>query len=172
VWEIVSAVAAAATTVIIAVTAIVAVHQIRQLRVSTQLEGLLAMHSEYTAAEMNAAREFIVTELSEKLKDPTYRKEIIDGHATSLTHPEFVVANFWEKVGMLVGEGVLDPKLYLVPFAYRCIEAWEQLKPVIELRRIKEPLQWKPFDHMVALSRDYLLEYGPQFGDDHREALR
>jgi hypothetical protein len=78
------------------------------------------------------------------------------GTATTATHPEFVLADYWEKIGLLVQERVLDPELYLAIGSYRCIEAWDQLLPVIDLIRVKEPLQWAPFDHMVKLSREYL----------------
>jgi|SRR5580700_3007334 hypothetical protein len=160
-WETLSAIAAIATTLIIGATAIAAVHQIRQLRLSTQLEGLLALHEEFHSEKIVAAREFVAKELPAKLRDKAYRDEIALGTATISNHREFVLADYWEKIGLLVREGVLDADLYLAIGAYRCIEAWEQLRPVIELQRVKEPLQWEPFDHMARLSREYLEKKKP-----------
>ena len=159
-WEIVSAVSSMVTTVIIGATAIAAVSQIRQLRLSTQLEGLLALHREFNSPEMGQIRAFVRDELSERLKDERYRESLLAGDTNIHKHREFVLCNFWEKIGSLVREGILDPELYLATGAYRCIEHWKQLRPAIELVRRTEPFQWESFDYMVELSRDYLRRRG------------
>ena len=159
-WEGITAIATVVTTVVIAGTAIAALVQIRQLKLATQLEGFLALHREYAAAEMYAAREYVANELPKRLKDEAYRSELADGRAFIATHPELVLGNLWEKVGTLVSTGMLAPNLYLETGAYRVIEAWDQLSEVIALRRQTEPLQWAGFDHIVRLSREYLERRG------------
>ena len=155
-WEAISAAAAVVTTVVIAATAIVALIQIRQLKLATQLEGFLALHREYASPEMYAVREYVANELPKRLRDEKYREELEMATAFTATHPEIVLGNFWEKVGALVSKGLLEPNLYLEMGAYRVLEAWNQLTDVIELRRKNEPLQWASFDYIVTLSREYL----------------
>jgi len=159
-WEGVSTMATVVTTLVIAATAIAAIIQIRQLKLATQLEGFLALHQEYASPEMYAVREYVKNELPRRLQDPKYCDELEKGGAFTATHPELVLGNFWEKVGTLVSTGLLDPNLYLEMGAYRAIEAWDQLREVIELRRRSEPLQWAGFDHIVKLSREYLAHRG------------
>lgn len=161
-WEIVSAVSTVLTTIIIAATAIAAVSQIRQLRLSTQLEGLLALHREFNAPDMGQVRAYVKDDLPALLRDERYRQSLLAGDTNTHAHKEFVLCNYWEKIGSLVREGVLDPDLYLDIGAYRCIEHWEQLRPAIELVRKAEPLQWESFDYMVGLSRDYLKRRGAE----------
>ena len=155
-WEIVSTLASVVTTLVIAATAIAAVIQIRQLKLATQLEGFLALHREFQSPEMYLAREYVAQELPRKLEDDAYRDELQTGVAFTQNHPELLLGNFWEKVGTLVRTGMLDPNLYLETGAYRCLEARRQLEVVVELRRRTEPLQWAGFDHIAALSREYL----------------
>lgn len=155
-WEGIGTIATVVSTVVIAATAIAAIIQIRQLRLATQLEGFLALHSEYASPEMYAAREYVANELPKRLGDETYRAELAEGRAFAATHPELILGNFWEKVGTLVSTGLLAPNLYLETGAYRVIEARSQLNDVIELRRKTEPLQWAGFDHIVRLSKEYL----------------
>jgi hypothetical protein len=161
-WEIVSAVSSIVTTIIIGATAIAAVSQIRQLRLSTQLEGLLALHREFNSPEMSHVRAYVKDELPALLRDERYKQSLLAGDTNLHTHKEFLLCNYWEKVGSLVREGVLDPGLYLDIGAYRCVEHWEQLRPSIELVRKVEPLQWESFDYMVGLSRDYLRRRGAE----------
>ncbi len=158
-WEAISAGATVVTTVVITATAIAALIQIRQLKLATQLEGFLALHREYASPEMYAAREYVANELPERLRDAKYRDELEKGAAFIATHPELVLGNFWEKVGVLKS-GLLEPSLYLEMGAYRAIEAWDQLAEVVELRRRKEPFQWAAFDHIVKLSHLYLERRG------------
>lgn len=159
-WEIISTAASVVTTLVIAATAIAAVVQIRQLKLATQLEGFLALHQEYASDEMHSSRAYVANELPKKLTNDAYRDELISGSAFAGDHPELILGNFWEKIGTLVRTGMLEPKLYLETGAYRCLEAWSQLETVVELRRMREPLQWAGFDHIVALSRDYLEKNG------------
>src|SRR5579864_842378 len=103
-WEAISAGAAVVTTVVITATAIAALIQIRQLKLATQLEGFLALHSEYASPEMYAAREYVANELPERLRDAKYRDELEKGAAFIATHPELVL-------GRLLGEGRRPSKL-------------------------------------------------------------
>lgn len=155
-----SAAASVATTVVIAATAIAALIQIRQLKLATQLEGFLALHREYGSPEMYASRQYVAEELPLRLRDESYRRELVSGSAFSGRHPELILGNFWEKVGALVNTGMLEPNLYLETGAYRAVEAWNQLEDVIKLRRKAEPLQWASFDHIARLSREYLERRG------------
>jgi hypothetical protein len=152
-WEVAGALSSVATTVIIGVTAIAAVRQIRQLRLNTQLEGLLELHREFNSMEMGKVRAFVRDELPALLRDPRYCESLRTGDTNTLTHREFLLCNYWEKIGSLVRKGILEPDLYLEISAYRCIEHWEQLQPSIELIRKTETLQCESFEYLVGLCR-------------------
>src|SRR5579863_9260135 len=138
-WEMVSAIASVVTTVLIAATAVAAMSQLRQLRLASQLEGVLALHREFNSSEMNHVRVYVRDALPERLKDPRFVAALRSGEIDFHEHKELLLANFWEKIGSLVREGVLDPEIYLQIGAYRCVEHWEQLRRVIEIVREKEP---------------------------------
>lgn len=90
-WEIVATISSAATTVIILATALAAVGQIRQLRLATQLQALLALYQEAQTREYTDARIHARDVLPALLRDPQYRAQLISGDTNVQTHREFIL---------------------------------------------------------------------------------
>ena len=74
--EALSTAAAIGTFLVIAATAIAALIQLRHLRVSNQLQGLLAILSLPYEPILHESFEFVSHELEARLRDPEFRHEL------------------------------------------------------------------------------------------------
>jgi hypothetical protein len=168
-WEAVTAVASLITTLVIAVTAIVAMVQIRHLRAANQLAAAMALMSELET--LVDARTFVANTLELKLKDPAFRASLASNKFSRREHLEIMLGNYWEKFGILLRQGLLDKQLFLDWGAQGCLRDWRQLREVTALIRGPSPQVWRDFEylaHMAAIHLDDLYQHPlkhPQWRD-------
>lgn len=159
-WEGLTAVASLITTLVIAVTAIIAIVQIRHLRAANQLAAAMTLMGELeTLAD---ARTFVAKALDDKLKDPAFRASLATNRFDRREHLEITVGNYWEKFGILLRQGLLDKQLFLDWGAQGCLRDWRQLREVTALIRGPSPQVWRDFEylaHMAAIHLDDLYQH-------------
>src|SRR5579863_4424098 len=111
-WEAITAVATAATTLIILITVIVGRRQLDQLRRTTQLEGAMGIFAELDSPTIDEARLFALHELPAKVKDEQYRKECeMFALSDVRVHKELVLLRFFERIGAYVEEGLIEGEI-------------------------------------------------------------
>lgn len=160
-WEAVTAIAALLSAGVIAVSAVFALRQVKQLSRAAQLDGTMRIFAHFIDPEFIKARNFVFCELPEKLKDPMFVDELRRYKSVDLgRHPEYRVLLFLQLVGSLVENELVDgPGVY--EFAqYSIVKSWEVLEAVVKLQResLKNPYMWGGADFLYESAKRWLEE--------------
>jgi hypothetical protein len=135
--EYVTAVSAFLTFLVIAMSSIAALVQLRHIRSSNQLVGLLRYTEWWETPLMQSSIKFVRTELAQRLRDDVkYRDELLHGVATRADHPELLVADWVEQAGSYIKYGLLAEDQFLDLSSGFIDSIWDSLEPVVALRRI------------------------------------
>ena len=158
--ELVSALAAVGTFVVIGATAVAAVIQLRHLRASNQLDALLTLEREFRSDDLQQSFRFVQNELSYKLGDPVYRGELERiGFIDSRAHLEVNVLNWFNELGSLLKNGLVDETAFMDLFSRLVVQYWEILAPAIAImRRRRGPGQYHGFEYLAICGRKWLSE--------------
>lgn len=152
--ETLSTAAAVGTFLVIAATAIAALIQLRHLRISNQLQGLLAILVMPYEPVLQESFEFVSHELESRLRDPQFRRELEGPTVDRMIHKEMRVLDYYERLGSIVKNGLIPEELYFdnsTPEQY-----WRMLSQVIAIRRRgRGPVVYDNFEYLVARSRAY-----------------
>lgn len=158
--EILNTVAAIGTFIVIATTAIAAVVQLRHMRASNQLEGLLSVLARVEDSNFNRWVTAAQRQLPELLADPAYRQSVIDG-----TFDRDVawlnLANSYDWVGSLVKNKLIPIDAFLDVYAFRVMQAWKVIEPVAALvRPTTDDGIWENFEYLCVMAEDYMKAHG------------
>lgn len=159
-WAAVAAIGSIFSAVVIAVSALFALRQVRQLQRATQLDGTMRVFAQFSDPEFIAARNFVLHELPQRLKDPAFVAEAKNYSQVDLAkHPEYRVLLFLQIVGSLVNDGLVSgPSVYR--FAqYSIIKSWEILEPVVTMQRkaTANPYMWGGADVLYEGAKRWLI---------------
>ena len=152
--EVLSTVAAVGTFVVIAATAIAAIVQLRHLRVSNQLQALLAILVMPLEPALQESFAFVSHELEGRLRQHEFRRELESGTVDRKIHKELLVCDYYERLGSIVKNGLISEDLYFdnsTPEQY-----WRLLSRVIAIRRrVRGHVVYDNFEWLVSRSRAY-----------------
>ena len=154
-WEALTAIGTILSAVIIGVSAVVAIAQIRHLRAAAALQGFLELMTEAGGPRIGQANAFVENELPERLKDEAYRRELAEGKFDTEKHPELVIGSLWERIGALIHFKYIDEDLFIDFVGEVCQHQWHLLREVAELRRKNNPLIWERFEELAERCRTY-----------------
>src|ERR1700684_621523 len=125
--ELVNTLATCATFVVIALTAIAAIVQLRHLRASNQIAAFNELLKAYESAHLAAAHLYVDTRLHRDLEDPSFRYAI--AHRFSRTEESHAavkhllnIEQFFETIGLLVKSHLIPSEL--VPATWSDIIVW------------------------------------------------
>ena len=156
--EWISAFAAAATLVIVAVGSFAALRQIEHMRRGTRVEIMLRLFEQWQSPRVRESFLFVRNELEAKLADPVVRASILGGTLDAEVDSAFAVANFFESMGDLISKGVLDHELVVDSFP--TLYAWDSCAPLIALLRVRHPYALELFEYVAVLQRDCNVKRG------------
>lgn len=88
--EYLTALSALGTLLVITVSAIAALIQLRHIRSANQLAGVLRYTEWWESPQMQSAIKYVNEELAARLRDPEYRGELLRNVASRSGHPELV----------------------------------------------------------------------------------
>jgi hypothetical protein len=175
-WEALTAVSTAFTGVVIAVTALAALREVRvaaehahaageqleQLRKATQFEGALEVFKELDGPAQTEARRFVQFELLERMKDAEFRDEVaMLGGVDETKHPELMVLRCFERIGFYQKKGFVDKEVLFMVASGRIGVMWNNLQPVVEIhRRMLGGRVWSNFEELNSAIRSYFKELG------------
>ena len=171
-WEAVTAIGTAFTGLIILVTAVAAVRELRfagehaqalreqleHLRNATKFDGALAVFAELDTPIQVEARGFVSRELATRMKDEAFRDEVRRfAGADERVHKELTVLRCFERIGGYARKDLLDPDVVYMVASGRVIVAWEALQEVVAIHRgIGGPAFWNNFEQLYFDCRAYL----------------
>jgi hypothetical protein len=154
VLDVLNAVVQIATLVVFVGTAIAALYQIRHLRASNELDALLRITEQLRATDLQDAFRYVQTELDAKVAEPAYRRELgRRGFIDARKHPEMNVCNWFNEVGTLVKNRLIDERTFLDLFSRLVTYYWSRLEPVMALlRRERGSGQYENFEYLAMLA--------------------
>ncbi|HEX3469144.1 MAG TPA: hypothetical protein VHT05_13780 [Candidatus Elarobacter sp.] len=149
----ISAMAAVATLVIVAVGSFAALRQIGQMQSGTRAEVMMRLFEQWQSPRVRESFLFVRTELEAKLDDAAVRAAVIEGALHAEIDPAIPVANFFESVGALISKGMLRHELMVD--AFPTLVVWEHCAPLIALLRVRHPYALELFEYVAVLQREY-----------------
>ena len=175
-WEALTALSTAFTGVVIAVTALAAVREVRltaeharsageqleQLRKATQFEGALEVFKELDGPIQMEARRFVHFELAKRMKDEQFRDEVaLLGGADEAQHPELTVLRCFERIGFYQKKGFVEKEVLYMVASGRVFNMWNDLQEVVEIHRsVLGRSTWENFEALSNDIRTYLQNRG------------
>ncbi len=175
-WEAVVAVSTAFTGLVIAITAVVALRELRltaeharaageqleQLRKATQFEGALEVFKELDGPAQMEARRFVLFDLRARLKEAQFREEVaLLGGVDEVKHPELAVLRCFERIAFYQKKGLVEKEVLYMVASGRIVGMWDSLQPVVEIHRSALGAQvWKNFEELVYATRAHMKEQG------------
>jgi hypothetical protein len=160
--ELVNTVGTLGTFVVIAATAMAAIIQLRHMRGNNQITAFHQLQEITESPELQDARFFLRTHLSEAIKDPALRYQMCNRRMltaenkaiwSKITH----LGNSYEAMGALVKNRLVDRSLVLDMFFSQIIATWDTLAPVTAIMRRGEGSGlWDNFEYLTVLSRQWL----------------
>lgn len=148
--ETLNTVAAIGTFVVIGATAIAAVIQLRHMRASNQLEGLLSVLARVEDANFNAWLTETQRQLPQMLGDQAYVDSVIN-NTFDRSVAWLQLGNSYDWVGSLVKNRLIPVDAFLDVYSFRVIQAWELMIPIIVLARYPDaPGVWENFEFLYV----------------------
>ena len=173
IWEAITAVTGAITTVVLIATVIMARHQVTLLRRSTQLDGLIRILAESDDPAHVASYRFVLDELPGKMQDPAFRQRVIDGETDESIHRYLPILRFFEKVGSFIKFELIDPDAVYCQAGSHAVKAWNALQEVITCDRARGgPGVWDGFETFVNGAMRYYRRMNPGFPSHSQSDVR
>jgi len=166
-WEALAAIGSILSAVVIAVSAVNALHQVNQLRRAAQLDGSMRIFAEFISQEFITARNFVLSQIPQKLQDPAFVDELRSYRYVDLEqHPEYRVLYFLQLVGTLVEQQLVDGPGVFQFAQYSIIKSWEALEPIVRIQResTNNPFMWRGADFLYENAKAWLERKGQQQG--------
>lgn len=157
--ELVNSVAGIGTFLVIGATAIAAVVQLRHLRASNQLQGLLTVLARVEDAKFNQWTDGARREVTQRMPDPAYRRAVLDNTLKREDCSWLNLANSYEWVGSLVRQGLIDEDAFMDIYSSRVVAAWELVADVVALIRRRDPATWTNFEYLYVQGQAWIRRY-------------
>lgn len=166
--EVINTVAALVTVSIVAAAAIAALIQLRHLRAGNQISAFFSVAEKLDGREFAHALALIGSSLEEALAEPEFREyEItmfrrsappkVDQRYVEMHRAVVLVGNTFELMGLLVKNGIVDPKLFVEQYCGVTLSAWKRLAGYTALgREAGDPNGWELFEYLAVISEDWL----------------
>lgn len=154
--EWVTAIATAGTFVVIAASAAAALVQLRHMRGNNQILALTECREKLESEEFQEWRDFIALQLPELLKDPAIREKLDFPRFPTELRAVGNVANFFESMGAFVRFNIIDRRIACDLWCGVVVASWNQLLPVIRVRRKRDPGIWENFEYLAVLSAEFM----------------
>jgi hypothetical protein len=148
--ELITAFASIGTLLVIAASAVAALVQLRHLRKSNQLSGLLSVLELFQQPHFHELINFVRSELPSKLQDPAFREGLECLPVDRRSHPELHVADMYEEIGSYVRAGLIDEDLFLLGHWLNVLLYWSLLEPCVAIIRSHSPRTFENFEYLAA----------------------
>lgn len=133
--EVISAVSAAGTFIVIGATAIAAVIQLNHLRASNQLTGLLNILGRTEDPQFTAWRDATGKIVTERMHDPAFRKSLEDDTYDRRDAPWLHLYNWYDYVGSLVKQRLIPEEAIMDVYSYVLSQDWNRGEDIVAITR-------------------------------------
>lgn len=157
--EVWNTAAAVGTFVVITASAIAALAQLRHLRTSNQLSGLITVFGMLQDPSVRDLVNFVRHDLAERMKDDDFRASLRDKPIDRRKHPEFYLCDMYNHIGSFVRSGLIDERTYMQTDWYNVNLYWGLLADVIAISRINRPHIFENFEYLAARAKAWVDEH-------------
>ncbi|HEY1976750.1 MAG TPA: hypothetical protein VGG89_09410 [Candidatus Baltobacteraceae bacterium] len=154
--EWVTALATLGTFIVIAASAVAALLQLRHMRGSNQIAALTECRETLESEAFQDARQFVMTVLPERLKDPDLERQLLQPIFPKELRSASNVANFFESMGAFVRFNIIDRTIACDLWCGVVLSSWSAMLPVTRLRRRLDPGIWENFEYLAVLSKQFV----------------
>jgi hypothetical protein len=169
-YEAFNAVATGATFLVIAVTAIAALIQLRHIRKGNWLAAQLTILEMWHSDKIQTAYDYIKTELPEKLEDPQYRAELEHGPIVRSKHLEMTMVDWNAQLGLLLEQELIDDA-FISMYMPAIRTSWNRLAPVLAILRRSRNTSILHFDYLYARAIQFETRRPDIFGKIERPTI-
>lgn len=145
--------AAVGTFLVITASAIAALAQLRHLRTSNQLSGLMSVFGMLQDPSVRELVNFVRHELAERMKDAEFRATLLEIPIDRRKHPELYLCDMYNHIGSFVRSGLIDERTYLQTDWYNVLLYWGLLAEVIAIGRASRPFIFENFEYLASRAR-------------------
>jgi hypothetical protein len=140
---------------VVAVSAAAAVRQLRHYRDANQLQAILAVVQDFKSPALQAALRFVQVDLPGRMQSPAYRADLTRvGFVDAETHPEMVACNWFNEMGTLLKNRLVDETTFLDLFHRLTTYYWNLLAPTIALLRLNRgDWQYENFEYLAVAAQ-------------------
>ncbi|MBV8602153.1 MAG: hypothetical protein JO359_11370 [Candidatus Eremiobacteraeota bacterium] len=157
-WGVVSAVSTMVSTVVIAIAALLALGQLRQMHRAGQFDVTRKMIEEIKNPAFVRAWTYVIKEFPARAGDPAYRAELGRTRSWEVEldrHPEILVLAYLEELGIYVKQRLIAENALLDFNCGLILEAWERLEPVVKVtREMQDPNAWYNTEFLAGYARE------------------
>src|SRR4029077_19395432 len=147
--------AAVGTFVVITASAIAALAQLRHLRTSNQLSGLMSVFGMLQDPSVRELVNFVRHDLAERMKDDEFRASLLEVPIDRRKHPELYLCDMYNHIGSFVRSGLIDERTYLQTDWYNVNLYWGLLADVIAIGRTSRPYIFENFEYLASRARTW-----------------
>lgn len=156
--DVISAIATVLTALIIGVSAVIAMIQLRHMRAGNELEAVLSLERDFRNDELQVALRYVQADLPQKLHDRAYRGELERrGFIDHRAHPEIIVCNWCNTMGTLLRHRLVGEATFMALFARLIAYYWDALEPVVAImQRARGSTQYDDFEYLALRAKHWL----------------
>lgn len=145
------------TFLVFLVTATIALVQLRDLRLSSQMATASAILQNYWTPQFQEWLRFVLFELEQRLQDPSYRDGLRAPLIDKSQHSEVYVCEFYTLIGSYVQHGSIPEDIFLANGSVDALNTWRKVRPAIALMREGgSPALYRDFERLAALCENWL----------------
>ena len=157
--ELLSTLAAAGTFLVILATAIIALIQLRHIRLANQLPGLLSAFDMLQEPSVRELANFVRHDLAQKMTQEPFRLSLSAVPIDRREHPELYLCDLYNHIGSFVRSGLIDERIYLQTDWYNANLYWGLLREVVAETRRNRPYIFENFEWLAARTKRWIAEH-------------
>ncbi|MBV8170436.1 MAG: DUF4760 domain-containing protein [Candidatus Eremiobacteraeota bacterium] len=160
------------TVIIVAATAVAALVQMRHLRTGNQINALLTIGEKFQDRHFLDASSLVNHSITKGLDDPSFRAyvvararnaepPVVTTEYSALQQAARLVGNFYEQLGNLVKNRVVDEDLFMDQYCQTVAGTWKRMEGYTALLRAAtdDIGLWDNFEYLTVRARQYLVKY-------------
>jgi hypothetical protein len=150
--EYLGALASVGTLIVVTVTAIAALRQLRVMAHANHVTAISDAVGRWNSEEIRASREFVLRELPALLEDPAFRAQLESDPLGLDALRTLPILNYFEVVGSYVRFGVVNEEAALSILAGLVLTVWNAASPAVAIMRRTGPV-FENFEYVAMLAR-------------------
>jgi hypothetical protein len=148
-----------ATFLVIGVTAVAALVQLRHIRRANQLAGLQSIFAMLQDPGVRELINYVRHDLANSMKDQSFRDGLLAVPVDRRKHPEMYLCDIYNHVGSFVRSGLIDESVYLQTDWYNVRLYWGLLSDTVSQTRRNARFTFENFEWLAARAQRWIEQH-------------